>query len=74
MCRYPVAFVSKLKVDTLVPLELFGETWVLFRDETGAAACVYDQCAHRACPLSLGTVENGQVRALPCDPSAVILI
>ena len=34
--------------------ELFGEPWVLFRDEKGAAACVKDECAHRACPLSLG--------------------
>jgi Rieske [2Fe-2S] domain len=45
-----------------VPVELFGESWVLFRDEVGGASCVYDECAHRACPLSLGTIEDGQVR------------
>ena len=28
---YPVEFCSKLKKDALVPLELFGEKWVLFR-------------------------------------------
>ena len=44
-----------------MPVELFGEKWVAFRDENGVAACVYDQCAHRACPLSLGTVTDGQI-------------
>lgn len=28
---YPVEFCSKLKADVLLPLELFGEKWVLFR-------------------------------------------
>lgn len=60
-CRYAIMFTSKLKDDMLIPIELFGEQWVLFRDENGNAACVMDECAHRACPLSLGTVENGQV-------------
>lgn len=36
--------------------------WVLFRDEHGKAACVHDECAHRACPLSLGSVEAGRVQ------------
>ena len=62
MNRYPVAFTRKLPADTLVPIELFGESWVLFRDDAGAAACVYDECAHRACPLSLGTVVEGEVK------------
>ena len=46
----------------MVPVELFGEPWVLFRDEHGAAACVRDECAHRACPLSLGRVIDGRVQ------------
>ena len=37
------------------------QTWVLFRDAQGAAACVRDECAHRACPLSLGRVVDGQI-------------
>lgn len=36
--------------------------WVLFRDESGAAACVKDECAHRACPLSLGSVVDGRLQ------------
>jgi len=34
---------------------------VLFRDENGKPACVKDECAHRACPLSLGKVVEGKV-------------
>ena len=46
----------------LIPIELFGEPWVLFRDEHGQPACVKDECAHRACPLSLGSVVDGHVQ------------
>ncbi|EFJ44919.1 chlorophyll a oxygenase [Volvox carteri f. nagariensis] len=58
---YPAEFSAKLGQDTLVPFELFGEPWVLFRDEKGQPACIKDECAHRACPLSLGKVVEGQV-------------
>ncbi len=51
--------LQKLTADKLIPFELFGEPWVLFRGEDGAAACVKDECAHRACPLSLGKVRTG---------------
>lgn len=60
---FAVQFSSKLKdASTLIPFELFGEQWVLFRDENGQPACVKDECAHRACPLSLGSVVDGQVQ------------
>lgn len=54
--------LQRLTKDMLIPIELFGETWVLFRDENGHAACVKDECAHRACPLSLGSVIDGHVQ------------
>eukprot|EP00803_Ostreobium_quekettii_P003076 evm.model.scf_491EXC.1 EVM.evm.TU.scf_491EXC.1 scf_491EXC:6794-10890(-) len=59
---YPVQFSSKLTDSTLTPFDLFDQPWVLFRDENGKPGCVMDQCAHRACPLSLGKVINGQVQ------------
>eukprot|EP00798_Chlamydomonas_sp_ICE-L_P016142 gene16142-22298_t len=59
---YPAEFSSSLKKDMLVPFDLCDEPWVLFRDENGQPSCVKDQCAHRACPLSAGKVENGQVQ------------
>ncbi|PNH08700.1 Chlorophyllide a oxygenase, chloroplastic, partial [Tetrabaena socialis] len=58
---YPAEFSAKLTKDTLVPFELFNEPWVLFRDEKGLPSCIRDECAHRACPLSLGKVVEGQV-------------
>ncbi|KXZ55126.1 hypothetical protein GPECTOR_3g278 [Gonium pectorale] len=58
---YPAEFSAKLTKDTMVPFDLFGEPWVLFRDEKGQPACIRDECAHRACPLSLGKVVDGQV-------------
>lgn len=58
---YPAAFVKDLVPDMMIPFEMFGETWVMFRDENGAPSCIRDECAHRACPLSLGKVVDGKV-------------
>ena len=58
---YPAEFTARLKKRSLIPLELFHEPWVLFRGSDGSPACVKDTCAHRACPLSLGQVVDGQV-------------
>lgn len=44
----------------MVPFDLFGQAWVLFRDQDGKPACILDECAHRACPLSVGRVVDGQ--------------
>lgn len=59
---YPVEFASKVKTDTLVPIELFEEDWVIFRDAEGNPGCIRDACAHRACPLSLGEMKDGCVQ------------
>eukprot|EP00271_Cylindrocystis_brebissonii_P006887 TRINITY_DN1977_c0_g1_i1.p1 TRINITY_DN1977_c0_g1~~TRINITY_DN1977_c0_g1_i1.p1 ORF type:complete len:537 (-),score=81.89 TRINITY_DN1977_c0_g1_i1:1085-2695(-) len=59
---YPVAFASSLDESTLIPLECFEEPWVLFRGPDGQVGCIADECAHRACPLSLGTVVDGRVK------------
>ncbi|PSC70793.1 chlorophyllide a oxygenase [Micractinium conductrix] len=61
---FAVSFVSKLGKEDMVPFELFGQAWVLFRDAEGRPACVLDECAHRACPLSIGRVVDGQVECL----------
>nr|BAQ33958.1 chlorophyllide a oxygenase [Bryopsis plumosa] len=57
---YPVSFTSKLDSNTLIPFDLLDEPWVLFRDENGSPACVRDECAHRAAPISAGTVKDGK--------------
>lgn len=58
---FAVQFSNRLEENMMIPFDLFGEPWVLFRDEEGMAACVKDECAHRACPISSGQVIDGQV-------------
>ena len=60
---FPVAFSKNVKFDHMIPFDLFNVPWVLFRTKSGKIGCVKDECAHRACPLSLGTqVEEGHVQ------------
>ncbi|XP_047321750.1 chlorophyllide a oxygenase, chloroplastic [Impatiens glandulifera] len=59
---YPVAFSSGLKEDTMVPIDCFEQSWVLFRGKDGKPGCVQNTCAHRACPLDLGSVNEGRIQ------------
>ncbi|KAF5735509.1 chlorophyllide a oxygenase chloroplastic isoform X2 [Tripterygium wilfordii] len=59
---YPVAFSTDLKDDTMIPLECFEEPWVVFRGKDGKPGCVQNTCAHRACPLDLGSVNEGRIQ------------
>lgn len=61
---YPVAFAESLGTGSLVPFDLMGVPWVLFRDQTGSPACLLDACAHRACPLSTVTSSLSSSRDL----------
>ncbi|WP_428419839.1 Rieske 2Fe-2S domain-containing protein [Methylibium sp.] len=53
---YPVAAAAELGASPL-PVALFGEALVLWRDETGAPHAFTDRCPHRGTRLSLGTVR-----------------
>ncbi|XP_057860987.2 chlorophyllide a oxygenase, chloroplastic [Cryptomeria japonica] len=59
---YPVGFSADLKDDTMVPFDCFEEQWVMFRGKDGRAGCVQNTCAHRACPLHLGSVNDGRIQ------------
>ncbi|MQL79406.1 hypothetical protein Taro_011831 [Colocasia esculenta] len=59
---YPVAFSSDLKDDTMIPIDCFEEPWVIFRGKDGRPGCVGNTCAHRACPLHLGSVNEGRIQ------------
>ncbi|CAL9121880.1 unnamed protein product [Musa textilis] len=59
---YPVAFSKDLKDDTMVPIDCFEEPWVIFRGKDGNPGCVRNTCAHRACPLHLGSVNEGRIQ------------
>jgi chlorophyllide a oxygenase len=62
---YPVSTSSSVGPRTLVPLSFRGRPWVLFRDAANQPALVLDECAHRACPLSLGSVTPHGTVACP---------
>jgi len=56
---YPVCLAENVRTqDDVVAFELKGRPWVLFLNNEGEVACVKDECSHRACPLSLGTVNK----------------
>ncbi|XP_010243855.1 PREDICTED: chlorophyllide a oxygenase, chloroplastic-like isoform X2 [Nelumbo nucifera] len=59
---YPVAFSNDLKDDTMIPIDCFEEPWVVFRGNDGKPGCVQNTCAHRACPLHLGSVSEGRIQ------------
>ena len=59
---FPVAFAGELDETTMIPFDLFNVPWVAFRDEKGLAGCIKDECAHRACPVSLGKLVDGKVQ------------
>lgn len=45
-----------------IPIECFEEPWVIFRGKDGEPGCVQNTCAHRACPLHLGSVNEGRIQ------------
>ncbi|KAJ7965560.1 chlorophyllide a oxygenase, chloroplastic-like [Quillaja saponaria] len=59
---YPIAFSTDVKDDTMVPVECFEQPWVIFRGKDGKPGCVQNTCAHRACPLHLGSVNDGRIQ------------
>ncbi|KAF3337294.1 Chlorophyllide a oxygenase [Carex littledalei] len=59
---YPVAFSSDVKDDTMIPIDCFEQPWVIFRGKDGQPGCVQNTCAHRACPLHLGSINEGRIQ------------
>ncbi|OAI27972.1 hypothetical protein A1351_12515 [Methylosinus sp. R-45379] len=57
-----VGLARELKADAPLPLTVAGEKIVLFRGLDGAPAALIDQCPHRGVALSLGCVEQGDIR------------
>lgn len=45
-----------------IPIDCFEEPWVLFRGKDGNPGCLQNTCAHRACPLHLGSVNEGRIQ------------
>jgi chlorophyllide a oxygenase len=45
-----------------VPIDCFEQQWVIFRGKDGRPGCLQNTCAHRACPLHLGSVNEGRIQ------------
>ena len=59
----PAALVDELAGDRpAVPVELFGEQLVLFRDEKGRYGLLGRHCSHRGADLRFGRLEDGGLR------------
>ena len=47
-----------------IPLRLFGEDLVMFRDDTGSVGLLGLHCSHRGTDLSYGRIEDGGLRCI----------
>jgi chlorophyllide a oxygenase len=73
-------FISYILYNFQIPIDCFEEPWVIFRGKDGQPGCVQNTCAHRACPLHLGSVNEGRIQCpyhgivyylYPCDLNCI---
>lgn len=60
----PVALSEELPADRPLPVTVFGEQLVLFRNAQGKPCLIDRYCPHRRVDLSYGRVEDGGLRCL----------
>ena len=59
---HPIAAVSQLDENPVMPIKLLGESLVLFRARSGKLGLVGDRCAHRRVRLVFGIPESDGLR------------
>ena len=59
---HPVYLAKDVKVGGAKPVRILGEDLTLYRGETGAPHLVGFRCAHRQNQLSIGWVEDDNIR------------
>ena len=66
MRRYwqPAALSEELPADRPVPVTIFGEELILFRDGAGNPALIGRYCAHQGVDMIYGRVENDGIRCM----------
>src|SRR5918994_3141013 len=67
MRRYwqPAALSEEIPIGAPpLPVKLFGEELVLFRNEAGKLGLIDRHCAHRGADLSYGRLEDGGLRCI----------
>lgn len=60
-CWYVAASSSDVPVGSLVSRRVLGRQVLLYRESSGAVVALEDRCAHRALPLSLGSLVADRV-------------
>ncbi len=60
-CWYVAAFASDVAGDQLVSRRLLDRQVLLYRESSGAVVALEDRCAHRALPLSMGSLVADRV-------------
>jgi phenylpropionate dioxygenase-like ring-hydroxylating dioxygenase large terminal subunit len=63
---YPAATSKELRHNIPLPVQMLGESLVLFRDARGAPRTLLDRCPHRGSLLSLGQVGVWEKGTLTC--------
>lgn len=58
----PVYISADLPSGKARPLKIMGQTYTIYRGESGEAHVIADRCLHRGTLLSTGTVEGEQLR------------
>jgi 5,5'-dehydrodivanillate O-demethylase oxygenase subunit len=61
---HPVELSENLKPGRAKPIRALGEDFTLYRGSTGHAHAVDYACAHRCTQLSVGTIEDDNIRCL----------
>ena len=61
----PIAFEDAVPEDGMLALDVAGVPWAVYRAEGGSLAALKDECAHRACPLSLGRLDAARRPVCP---------
>src|SRR5262245_29951349 len=59
---HPIAAVADLDREPVVPVRLFGEDLVLYRDRGGRYGLLDRHCAHRRADLAYGYIEDAGLR------------
>jgi nitrite reductase/ring-hydroxylating ferredoxin subunit len=60
----PAALSEELTADKPLPVTLFGEELILFRDDQGNPALIGRYCAHQGVDMIYGRVEPGGIRCM----------
>ncbi|HLF76883.1 MAG TPA: Rieske 2Fe-2S domain-containing protein, partial [Dehalococcoidia bacterium] len=59
---HPIAAVTQLDENPVLPIKLLGESLVLYRDGKAKLGLISDTCAHRRVNLAFGIADQGGLR------------